>query len=230
MTTETFGSRVLSFYRSLRPPRALPRGVDVLSPYRTSAVRACMERFYTAFFSDARERVFVLGINPGRFGAGVTGITFTDPVALEAYCGIANPLPKRRELSSRFLYDFIEEYGGASAFHESFFLTAVCPIGFTRGGLNLNYYDEPALMAAVRPYIIRTLRRQLVFGARRGTAIVLGNGRNHAFLAALNAQHRFFHEIIPLEHPRFIMQYRRKRMGEYLKRYDEAFRRVLEGS
>ncbi len=230
MTTEAFGTRVLSFYRSLRTPRALPRGVGVLSPYREPVVRECMERFYTAFFSDARERVFVLGINPGRFGAGVTGITFTDPVALEEYCGIPNPLPKRRELSSRFLYDFIEHCGGATAFYRAFFLTAVCPVGFTRGGLNLNYYDEAALMAAVRPYIVRTLNRQLALGARRGTAIVLGAGRNHALLAALNEEHGFFRTIIPIEHPRFIMQYRRKRVGEYLKRYHEAFRRALDGA
>ena len=43
----------------------------------------------------------ILAINPGRLGAGVTNIAFTDPVHLERDCGIANDFPKREELSAQ---------------------------------------------------------------------------------------------------------------------------------
>ena len=92
----------------------------------------------------------MLGINPGRFGAGVTGITFTDPVRLEKECGIPNNFDKRQELSSVFIYDFIAAWGGAEAFYSRFFLSAVFPLGFTREGRNLNYYDDPQLMGRLR--------------------------------------------------------------------------------
>lgn len=39
----------------------------------------------------------ILGINPGRFGAGTTGIAFIDPIRLENECGINNSFPKKVE-------------------------------------------------------------------------------------------------------------------------------------
>jgi hypothetical protein len=71
----------------------------VLYPYRDPAVMAATTAFYEKFFDDARKRVFIIGINPGRFGAGTTGVPFTDPVSLERV-GITNPFPNRRELSA----------------------------------------------------------------------------------------------------------------------------------
>lgn len=36
-------------------------------------------------------------------------------------------------------------------------------------------------------------------------------------MKTLNEELKLFNEIIPLEHPRYIMQYRRKLLSEYLK-------------
>ena len=58
------------------------------------------------------------------------------------------------------------------------------------------------------------------------TCFCLGTGKNEKFLIALNAKHNFFGRIIAVEHPRFIMQYRSKRMHEYIAKYLEAFRQV----
>jgi hypothetical protein len=221
--TVTFGESVLQFYARLRAPRDLPRGVAIMNPHRDRRVRAYVEEFFRKFYGDTALRVLVFGINPGRFGAGRTGVMFTDPVALASECGIANELEKRRELSSEFIYDFIEHYGGARDFYRRFFLTAVSPLGFVRNGLNMNYYDDRELLARLKPFILRTLREQLAFGARTDAAIVLGTGENYRFLAALNAEQRFFGKLLALDHPRFIMQYRRKRLAEYRRKYLEVF-------
>jgi hypothetical protein len=223
----TFADKALSFYGGLRPPAGLPAGVEMLNPYVLPEVRGYMEAFLEKYFSDAWERIFVFGINPGRFGAGLTGVTFTDPLALADYCGIPNDLDRRRELSSEFVYRFIEEWGGAEKFYADFFLTAVSPLGFTREGVNYNYYDDRVLLDALRPFIHRTLAAQLDIGARRDAAIVLGTGKNMAFFEELNREHGFFRKLIPLEHPRFIMQYRRKRIGEYVEKYRTAFEEAL---
>lgn len=214
----TFASRALHFYTQLRIPR-VPRGVDVMHPYVEPAVQRSMRAFLQKFFEDNRERTLVLGINPGRFGAGITGVTFTDPVALADFCGIPNALPRRRELSSVFIYDMIARFGGPEAFYGKFFLTAISPLGYTRNGLNLNYYDEPALTKAVTPFIVDSLERQIALGCRRDVAYVLGFGANRKYLEKLNAEHRFFDRIVALEHPRWILQYRRKKTDFYINKY-----------
>lgn len=199
-------------------------------PYSDPAVMRVTSAFYRKFFDDTSPRVFLIGINPGRFGAGTTGIPFTDPVSLEKQCGIPNQFPKRRELSAEFFEQLIERWGGPQEFYRSHFFSAASPIGFTKGGKNYNYYDDPKLLAAVRPFIISTLRAQLAFGARRDVAVVLGTGRNYAFLVRLNAELRLFDKLLVVEHPRFIMQYRRPKVPEYLDKYEALLRRLSVAS
>lgn len=218
----TFGSRVLRFYTRLSCPKP-PRGIQVMNPYADLRVRPYVRAFLGKYFADNRERALVFGINPGRFGAGITGVTFTDPVALADYCGIHNHLLRVRELSSIFIYQFIEEYGGVGKFYRRFFLTAVSPLGFTRNGRNLNYYDDRRLAESVSPFIITAIRRQIALGGRTDHAIVLGKGTNFRYVQRLNELHGFFQEIHALEHPRPIMQYRRRQLARYLSEYVTLF-------
>lgn len=197
-----------------------------MNPYRAARTMRYVAAFLDAYFADNRARVLVFGINPGRFGAGLTGITFTDPVALSRFCGIPNELGTKRELSSVFIYDFIARWGGPEKFYSRFFLTAISPLGYTTGGLNHNYYDSPALQRAVTPFITRSIERHIAIGGRRDHAIVLGKGQNAKFLLALNECHRFFQRIHVLEHPRPIMQYKRKRLAAYFAAYTETFARI----
>ena len=201
-----------------------------MNPYEDRAALEYVRAFLDRYFSDNRERVLVLGINPGRFGAGITGITFTDPVALADFCGIENDLPRRREPSSIFVYELIERLGGPREFFRRFFLTAVSPLGFTRDGKNLNYYDDPKLAKAVTPFIVHTMERQIALGARRDHAIVFGRGQNHRFLEELNAKHGWFGSLHPVDHPRSIVQYKRKQLGAYVERYAVLFERLAHTS
>lgn len=226
MVKGTFGPRVVDFYQRLEPPQLKGLEVDALFPYRDPSVREATNAFYRKFFDDRAPRVFLIGINPGRFGGGTTGIPFTDPVSLETQCGIPNRFPKRRELSAEFIEALINRWGGAERFYERFFITAASPVGFTKRGRNYNYYDDPALLAAVRPFIVKSLRAQLGFGARRDVAVVLGTGRNFDFLRRLNDEQRFFDKLLVVEHPRFIMQYRRRRVDEYLDKYSALLQSI----
>ncbi|HEX9746257.1 MAG TPA: DUF4918 domain-containing protein, partial [bacterium] len=98
---KTFSDKAIKYFENIRSP-LLPEshGVDILNPYRDRSTLDCVRKFYSKFYSNSDERIFSFGINPGRFGAGITGINFTDPVALQEFCGIENSLDKRRELSS----------------------------------------------------------------------------------------------------------------------------------
>src|SRR5204862_356053 len=138
-------------------PKFRVRGVKALDPFRTPATRACAARFYNKYYADDEARLFVFGINPGRFGAGMTGVPFTDPIRLQNECGIDNDLPKKPELSSVFIYSFIQHWGGLEKFFDTFFIAAVCPVGFVRDGLNYNYYDDPRLLKSLRPFILASM-------------------------------------------------------------------------
>lgn len=216
----TFAEQVIAFTRGLKPPDIpLPPGFAWLFPYDNPDTMQALSAFYQRFYTDPGPRTFLFGINPGRFGAGVTGVPFTDPIRLETECGIENPFAKKAELSSQFVWQFIRAYGGAAAFCRNFYITSLSPLGFVKDGVNINYYDDKALLQAVEPFIVWNIRTQLGFGARRDAAICLGEGQNFRVFQKLNARHGFFTEIIPLPHPRWVMQYRRKRLDEFVEKY-----------
>ncbi|MBL7804943.1 MAG: DUF4918 family protein [Saprospiraceae bacterium] len=226
----TFADQVIRFTRALRPPDIeLPPGFAWLFPYDNPETLDALTAFYQKFYSDSGTRVFLFGINPGRFGAGVTGVPFTDPVRLETECGIPNSFVKKSELSAQFVWQFIHAYGGAQAFCREFYITSLSPLGFVRDGLNINYYDDRRLQQAATPFIVWNIRTQLEFGGRRDVALCMGEGQNYAYFQKINAIHGFFDKIIPLPHPRWVMQYRRKSMGDFVERYVDTLRLALAG-
>jgi hypothetical protein len=59
--------------------------------------------FYQKYYADNKKRSLIIGINPGRFGAGVTGIPFTDPIRLKRIVVSVMPGPLNRNCH-RFLF------------------------------------------------------------------------------------------------------------------------------
>jgi hypothetical protein len=219
----TFADQVLAFYKSLEIKTALPQGVVALNPYRDETAFSYCSKFYRKFFDDSQERYIILGINPGRHGGGITGIPFTDPLKLEQHCDITNAFQKKPELSADFIYTMIQAFGGPEKFYSRFYFSAISPLGFTKDGKNLNYYDIKELQVAIRNFIIESLRYQMKFPIKTSTCYCLGEGENYKFLSTLNHELKIFEKIIPLAHPRFIMQYRRKKLDEYVESYLRAF-------
>jgi hypothetical protein len=222
-TTNTLADKIVSFLSALTVPTPVPDGVAVLNPFQDETALHICRQFYKKYYSDNRERFMIMGINPGRFGGGITGIPFTDPIKLETKCDIPNNLQKKAELSADFMYRMIEAFGGPDKFYSHFYITAVSPLGFTKDGKNLNYYDIKELQKSLNEFIIVSLRSQLAFGINRSVCYCLGEGQNFKFLSQLNRSHAFFDRIVPLSHPRFIMQYRRKRIQEFVDDYLDKF-------
>lgn len=218
ITGATFADRAIAFYENTQEPIGLPAGVSALNPYREPEVQRIGREFYGKFFSDNRPRVFITGINPGRFGAGVTGISFTTPQNLSRYCGIENNLAPTPELSSRFIYQIVEAFGGAASFYSHFFLTSLYPLALVKGGKNYNFYDDKATTNTLWPVITESVRQQLTFGARRDVVICLGR-KNEQFLKRLNAENNFFGKVLTLDHPRYILQYKSKAINSYIEQY-----------
>lgn len=218
----TWFQHITRFYNTIQIP-PLPGDVEVLSPFSDEAVANVFNAFYKKFYNDSNKRRFIIGINPGRFGGGVTGIPFTDPIRLANDCGIANNFKQRQELSSLFMYQMIAAYGGPQKFYKEFYITAYSPLGFVKHGKNLNYYDDKILATAIEPFAAACMREQLSWNSDRNIAYCLGDGKNFQYLSKHNAKHGFFKQLIPLSHPRFIMQYKLKTKEDYISKYLEAF-------
>jgi hypothetical protein len=217
----TFAYKAIKYFLSLKSPADLPENIITINPFLKPEVQIVVRRFFNKYFNDSKNRLFVYGINPGRFGGGLTGISFTDPVALREDCGIKNNLGTRRELSSKFVYTLISEFGGAQKFFKQFYLTALYPLAILRNGKNYNYYDRHDLYKALIQHIENSIKEQLQLGARRDIALSLGK-KNAMLLKEINDEYGFFNEIRTLDHPRYIMQYKLKYLNKYLKDYLSA--------
>ncbi len=217
----TFADKATKYFLRLESPTDLPENINTINPYNIPEVQRVVRKFFNKYFNDPENRMFVFGINPGRFGGGLTGIAFTDPVALREDCGINNNLGTRKELSSKFIYGLINEFGGVQKFFNRIYLTALYPLAIIKDGKNYNYYDKPALYRALKKHIEQSIEEQLILGARKDIVISLGK-KNAKYLQEINNEHGFFNEIRVLDHPRYIMQYRLKQMNKYIIDYLSA--------
>lgn len=218
----TYADKLIRLYQSLHPPEDLPDEISVLFPQKDPGVMKLVRTFLKKFYADLHPRRFIFGINPGRFGAGLTGINFTAPKQLEEHCGIRSPFKLSSELSAEFIYEMILEYGGVNKFYKDWFISAVCPLGFIKDGKNINYYDDKKLISSVSPFIIESFRKQVGIGFKTDYCICIGGEKNYRFLAKLNDEFGWFQQIAPLPHPRFILQYRRKQKEKYIREYLSA--------
>lgn len=230
----SFAERVITFCHNLEFSGRLPDGISIMNPFRENKeVISVITAFYRKYYSDTRTRRIILGINPGRFGAGVTGLPFTDTVRLKEKCGLSIPGLKTYETSSVFMYEMIDRYGGPEKFYGDYFISSVSPLGFTKKGskgkvVNFNYYDSSELSVAILDFAVDSITKQLAFGIERDVCFCLGTGKNYKFLLKLNGEQNFFKRIVPLEHPRFIMQYRLKQKELYINSYIEKISILTE--
>jgi Uracil DNA glycosylase superfamily len=227
-----FADKIISFLTGLDYQGPLPEGISVMNPFRDNPVIIpVITQFYRKFYGDEKTRHLILGINPGRFGAGVTGIPFTDTKRLKEKCGLSIEGLETFETSSVFVYDMIDAFGGPVKFYSSFYISAVSPLGFTftgRGGktVNYNYYDSKKLQDSLYDFIVQNIKKQLDFGTSRNKCFCLGTGKNYDFLLKLNNDLKFFGKIIPLEHPRYVMQYKLKQKQFYMDKYLSEFGKI----
>lgn len=218
--------KLIHFYSNLKltPPKGL--NIEVLNPYKSNDVIEICNRFYHNYYSDDHSRILALGINPGRFGAGVTGISFTDPILLKENLGIENNFDQKPELSAKFIHQAINLYGGPNPFYSKYHLSAISPLGFVQNGVNLNYYDNKELYELTRPFIMETLEKQIELVKNNKNCICIGKGKNLDFLIKLNKEKGYFKNIEVLPHPRWVLQYRRKSAEQFLQEYIRTFSRL----
>ncbi|GAB4401449.1 MAG: SMUG2 DNA glycosylase family protein [Microscillaceae bacterium] len=229
---KTFAQKVMDLHTQLAQlsPESLLAHLPqfrLMNPFRENPeVLPLVKAFYERYFSDTKPRHMILGINPGRFGGGATGIPFTDSKRLAALGGFSLASVQSHEPSSVFVYAVIEALGGAEWFYRHYYINSLCPLGFLRQNargnwVNANYYDERALFEAVRPFIWQNLETQITWGIDTRLCFVLGK-KNAQYLEKLQKERPLFERVVVLEHPRFIQQYKVRHLDAYIQQYKTA--------
>ncbi|HLA54907.1 MAG TPA: SMUG2 DNA glycosylase family protein [Flavobacterium sp.] len=222
--SKTFADNVIDFNRHLRYSGQLPEGFQVMNPYLDNPeTMDVMQQFYHKYYNDSAQRKFIIGINPSRHGAGVTGVPFTDTKRLESVCGIKMKSAHTHEISSVFMYEMISEYGGAADFYKHFYINSPFPLAIIRQSkdgkwLNANYYDDTALFEMVKDFMIASLKKHISLGLDTSEVFVLGK-KNADFIQKLNKEAKLFERLKVLEHPRYIQQYKSKEKQLYIDKY-----------
>ncbi|MDO3426709.1 SMUG2 DNA glycosylase family protein [Chryseobacterium sp. APV1] len=221
--TKTFAEEVVEFNRNLKYYGNLPDDFQVLNPYLDNPETIIvMERFYKKYYNDSNKRKFLIGINPSRHGAGVTGVPFTDTKRLESVCGIKMESAHTHEVSSVFMYDVIEQYGGAENFYQDVYINSPFPLAIVRKSkgswINANYYDDKELFKDVKDFMIDCLKKHITLNLDISEVFVLGK-KNADFISKLNKEANLFEKMTVLEHPRYIQQYKSKEKQLYIDKY-----------
>lgn len=220
----SIGQRIIAFNKGLQYTGSLPEGFAVLNPYLDNPETIeVMTAFYNRFYHDEAPRKFIIGINPSRHGAGITGVPFTDTKHLESDCGIRMHSARTHEVSSVFVYDMIAQYGGVAAFYKDYYINSPFPLAIVRKNaqgnwLNANYYDDPELFTLTREYMIETLKKHIALGLDTNEVYILGK-KNATFLEKLNKEASLFKKMVVLEHPRYIEQYKSKEKQLYIDKF-----------
>lgn len=228
---KTFAQKVIEFNKKLSQiSMELPDGFKIINPFNGSQkeiVNEISTAFYKKFYNDRNKRRIILGSSPARRGTAITGVPFEDAAHLQKETGIFIDKFYINKSSSFFLYEVIEKYGGCPQFYSDFYMNFVCPVGIVRTNskekeVNCNYYDSKKLQDALYSLIVSSIQAQIDLGIDTSICYCIGSGENYTFLSKINEKYKFFEEIIPLEHPRFIMQYNSKHKDEFLEKYLRA--------
>lgn len=227
----SYAEKILQFNEKLSHTSFdLPNGFKIVNPFigeNKERVKTITTAFYQKYYNDFRVRRIILGSSPARRGTAVTGVPFEDANHLQTELGILIDKYNINKASSGFLYDVIEKYGGYDKFYAHFYMNFVCPLGIVRmnskgNEVNCNYYESKKLQDSLYSFIVSALRSQVDFGIDTSVCYCIGSGENYSFLSKINTMYNLFEKIIPLEHPRFIMQYNSKDKEFFAEKYINA--------
>jgi hypothetical protein len=167
-------------------------GINILTGFRTN--KPNVVKFYHRYVFPHRQERALCGINPGRLGAGKSGIPFVDCAYLSELLGenVGNDV----ERSARFFRDVVEQIG-AGNFYAAIHVTNISIYGFTKGRRNLNYYE---LDNDIVGLILQGFAREMELMNIR--EIVPCSRKAHAILVDLVARGSIRAKVHPpLKHP-----------------------------
>lgn len=205
---EKFGSELLS------------NNVNILSDFLDN--KQNIIQFHERYIKNSKPKIVLCGINPGRFGAGLTGIPFIDFNSLGKMLPFVESITS--EKSAGFFFSVIQEFGIVE-FYKNFHVTNLSWYGFCKcnKGSNVNYYD---LRTDIQRYLIDIFVREIEY-INPEVIIPLSTQVYHE-LRALKESGEIKAEIGPrLNHPSWITTYRSRELSHWRNQYISVLKKYL---
>ncbi len=173
--------------------------------------------FHKKYIQPNSPKIVMCGINPGRKGAGITGIPFIDTYSLSKMLpDIINP---KSEKSAKFFFSIIEEFG-IDKFYKNIHFTNMSWLGFYKldNGINVNYNS---LSEEIQNYLIDKFVEEMDF-INPEVIIPIGDIVNWELLFNLKEKNRLKAEIGPrLYHPAYRLVERKTYIETLTKYFDK---------
>ena len=112
------------------------QNVEILKDFLNNT--EAIEKFNRTYYAHGVPNIVLCGMNPGRLGAGKTGIPFTDFKHLSKYIDAVDHGDSER--SATFFHEIVEHFG-VERFYRHVYVTNLSWLGFKRDGNNVNYDD-----------------------------------------------------------------------------------------
>ena len=179
--------------------------------------------FHKKYVEPNSPKIVICGINPGRNGAGLTGIPFIDFASLSQML----PCIKKNdwEQSANFFFSIIQEFG-IETFYRNFHVTNISWFGFSRidKSKNVNYYEIPT---EIQKYLINKFVEEMAF-INPDYIIPLAEHVSWE-LDSLKKQDKIKAKIgTRLNHPAWVMAHRRKDLNTWRKKYVDTLSKYLD--
>lgn len=172
--------------------------------------------FERLYIEPNKPKIVLCGINPGRYGAGKTGIPFIDFNSLSEM--LPNVNRKDAEPSAQFFFSVVKKFGIID-FYRSFYVTNISRYGFSRISKqkNVNYYDNTIPTEVTLCLIDKFIREMSVINPN--VIIPLSTCVDYE-LKKQKGTGRITAEIgTRLSHPSWISTYRRKELEAWVDKY-----------
>ena len=168
-------------------------------------------------------RIVLCGINPGRNGAGKTGVPFIDNLSLSK---ILSKIEERdSEPSAQFVWSVISKFNNFNEFFDSVYLTNISWLGFTKNGNNYQYYE---LENELRVEFIKGFVQEMNI-VKPYAIIPLSIDVNKDINILKNKYNKNWNVINRLNHPSWC-SFNTERANEWCNRYYEEIKRQIEKS
>lgn len=175
--------------------------------------------FHKRYVQPNSPKIVICGINPGRNGAGLTGIPFIDFKSLSKM--LPNIAKEESEQSAKFFYSVIQEFG-IENFYQKFHVTNISWYGFSQIDKQKNVnYDNISTEIAI--FLIEKFVEEMEF---INPDFIIPLSKNVFYeLKSLKERNKIKAEIgTRLCHPSWISTYRSNDINLWTNKYVETLK------
>lgn len=176
-----------------------------------------IQKFCDKYYSNGVPFRVICGMNPGRLGAGKTGIPFIDFNSLSKLLDdVSN---EDSEKSAGFIFDVIEEFG-RERFFDNFYLTNFCSVGFMKNGANYNFDCLPNQLLEI---VKNNFYEEMEVVKPKSVLSLSVSVQNSVCTLLQNAT--ILKERLP--HPSWVMTYRSKSADKWKGKYLSTMEKLI---